>query len=283
MPKDSNQLLLTNLQHSLASDYTFNLVLADFTTTFQKLGCGSEDLARSVALYVISQILRAKKLADAEKAIKSYFNHTVFAGNKKIFDLIATGLATRVSIIVDEVKPHLQAAVGPVLDYGCGDGRVAQTLHDQLHVVVQGIDVRNFKAAGVSIPLKKFAGGKVPVKGNFYEYAVMTNVMHHELNNEKIIKELSRIVAKKLVIIETVPEANTAVQAKKDWGRMLLNDTLWNRFFNYADIPVPGTYETPAGWIKRFKKYGWQVAVSEDLGIDQPTIQDRHHLLVFTK
>lgn len=84
-------------------------------------------------------------------------------------------------------------------------------------------------------------------------------------------------------IIETVPEANTDEEAKADWGRMLLNDTLWNRFFNYANIPVPGTYGTPFTWINRFEKYGWKRTYSKDLGFDQPTIQDRHHLMVFVK
>ena len=112
---------------------------------------------------------------------------------------------------------------------------------------------------------------------------MLTNVIHHEKDNEKILKELNRIVKSKLVIIETVPEADTRTAAKKDWGRMLLNDTLWNRFFNYANIPVPGAYEIPSDWVRRFKKYGWKVVISEDLGIDQPTIQDRHHLLVLER
>ena len=111
----------------------------------------------------------------------------------------------------------------------------------------------------------------------------LPNVLHHDPDNERILKDLNDIVTHRLIVIETVPEADSEDDAKKDWGRMLLNDALWNRFFNYANIPVPGTYEIPVNWIKRFEKYGLRCIHSEDLGFDQPTIQDRHHLFVFKK
>lgn len=62
-----------------------------------------------------------------------------------------------------------------------------------------------------------------------------------------------------------------------------MNDYLYNRLFHNADVPVPGTFETPEGWGSRFAKYGWKVKHSENLGEDQKTIKDTHHLLVFEK
>ncbi|MEN9647956.1 MAG: hypothetical protein RLY57_760, partial [Candidatus Parcubacteria bacterium] len=126
-------------------------------------------------------------------------------------------------------------------------------------------------------------GKIVNVVDKHYEAAVLTNVIHHEKINENILKELDRIVARKLVIIETVPVGNTPEEIVLDRERTFANDTLWNRFFNYADIPVPGTYETPEDWIKRFESYGWKTTHSEDLGYDQKSIHDVHHLLVFER
>jgi ubiquinone/menaquinone biosynthesis C-methylase UbiE len=283
MKPSTNQLILENLQRELRDDRIFNYILKDFTTTFMSLGCGNNDVSWGMALYLIAEILRAKKLEDAERSVKNFFDRIKFKGNKTIFGLISEGLEERIEIIFNQIKPHIRSTEGNVIDFGCGDGRVAQLLHDRLGLNIEGVDVRSFRAKGVTISVKKFDGGKVPVRDKYYECALLTNVIHHEESNEKILKELSRIVRNKLVIIETVPEASTRIQAKKDWGRMFLNDTLWNRFFNYADIPVPGKYETPSDWIRRFKKYGWKVVVSEDLGMDQPTIQDRHHLLVFER
>lgn len=277
------KILLKSLKKALLEDRTFTLVLEDFTTTFKRLGAESEDKARFVALFVITQILRADRLTDAEIKIKNFFSDTKFKEGKIVFDLISDGLQVRTDIIFNQIKPYLQGLTGKVIDFGCGSGTVTQQLKDKLSLDIEGVDVRDFRSKNVNIKINIFNGKKVDVGDKTFDCAVLTNVIHHEAKNENVIKELSRIVKNKLVIIETVPEAKTKQEAKKDWGRMLLNDSLWNRFFNYADIPVPGTYEVPEDWVKRFSKYGWKCTTSIDLGIDQPSIQDRHHLFVFER
>lgn len=283
MEIEANRVIFANLHKSLRDDATFGLVLKDFTTTFLRLGCQSEEKARSISLYIVTEILRARTLTDAEKRIKHFFENTKLKGSKTVFNLIAGGLQGRIEIIFHQLKPYLEGVKGNVLDFGCGDARISQMFYKKLSLAIEGVDVRNFKAKNVTVPVKMFSGGKVPVDDKYYECAILTNVIHHEKDNEKVLKELSRVVKNKLVIIETVPEATTTLQAKKDWGRVFCNDVLWNRFFNYANIPVPGTYEIPTSWTRRFKKYGWKVSVSKDLGIDQPTVQARHHLLILER
>jgi hypothetical protein len=251
-----NQQLLSDLQTFAKDPITFDKVFADFSKTFERLGASALE-ARVFSLYVLSSILRAGSMEEAEQYIKAFFETEKIQG-KTIFEMIIQGLQERFEIIFLQVHPYLIGITGKVIDYG-------------------------FRSPQVTVPVKIFDGFFVPVEDNYYTCAVLTNVIHHEKENEKVLQELSRIVSQKLVIIETVPEADDAETAKKDWGRMILNDTLWNRFFNYADIPVPGTYETPSDWIQRLEKYGWKCTHSEDLGFDQPTIQDRHHLLVFEK
>jgi SAM-dependent methyltransferase len=204
------------------------------------------------------------------------------SGGQNVFQLIQAGLEQRFEIIIRQLHPHI-SDLGKTIDYGCGSGTLSQMLSDRYGIDIEGVDVRDFRAETVSIPVILFDGYRVPVADKHYDSAILTNVIHHEIENEKILEELDRIVQKKLVIIETVPEAVDEASAKKDWGRMIMNDALWNRFFNYANIPVPGTYEIPANWIKRFEKYGWECTHSKDLGFDQPTIQDRHHQFVFQR
>lgn len=97
------------------------------------------------------------------------------------------------------------------------------------------------------------------------------------------MSELNRVVSHKLIVIETVSVGKTLEQIALDYERTFANDVLWCRFLNYDDIPVPGTYDTPKDWIKRFERYGWKTTHSEDLGFDQETIHDIHHLFIFER
>ena len=278
---ENNIKLIKDLQISVSDKSTRDKVLSDFSKTFERLGADKIGSLKFTE-FVLAAIEKASTIEDAENLIKSYFEAEKIGG-KTVFDTIQQGLKTRYNIIFNQLKPFLGGLKGKVIDYGCGSGMIAQMINDYLGLHIEGVDVRDFRASEVSVPVKVFDGYKVQVADKAYECAILTNVLHHEFENEKILSELDRIVSRRLVIIETVPEADDDNGAKQDWGRMILNDALWNRFFNYANIPVPGTYETPYTWIKRFEKYGWKCTHSEDLGFDQPTIQDRHHLMVFER
>ena len=256
-------------------------ILNDYTFTFHELGL-EEKLAKEVAVKVISYIKESKTLEETENKVKELFK------SNNIFELINSGLDHRVNKIIEQMKPYLVDIKGKVFDYGMGAGEVTQKMKDELGLDVEGGDVRDFRSSHVNVPFVLLSapdatGRIVRISDKFYEAAVLTNVIHHEKVNEIILKELDRIVSRKLVIIETVPVGNTPEEIVLDHERTFANDVLWNRFFNYADIPVPGTYETPDGWIKRFESYGWKVTHSENLGYDQKTIHDVHHLLVFER
>ncbi len=277
---DSNRKLLQALHGSLATDEAKEKIKKDFSKTFTSLGV-PHDASEGLAISVLAYIMAAKTLEQAEQTVRVLFEECHY-DSKTVFAMIQDGLQQRFEIIYDQIEPFMKNA-GFTLDYGCGSGILTQMLNDRLSLDIEGCDVRDFKHDSVTVTVKRMNGCSVHVPDKYYDCAVLTNVIHHEAENEKILQELDRIVSDKLVIIETVPEGATEEDAKKDWGRMLLNDALWNRFFNYADIPVPGTYETPDNWIRRFAKYGWRCTRTKDLGFDQPTIQDRHHLLVFER
>ena len=122
----------------------------------------------------------------------------------------------------------------------------------------------------------------------------MTNVAHHEPENQLVLAELARIIRPggRLIVIETVPEDKTEEALEITF----LNDYFYNRILHCADIAVPGTYETLEGWIGRFDDVGFELDLLEDvddpllresnpfpLGYDQPTIRDLHALYVFRR
>ena len=275
-----NTILMSELKRVASDTTTHNKAQENFITTFDRLGMGSK--AEDLSLLLLSTIRDTDTIEEAERKIRSCFEQTGATNGRTVFELIQGGLDGRFELMFSQLQPHLKG-VRHAIDYGCGSGVLTQMLHDRLGMKMEGVDVRDFRAKKVTVPVRQFDGYQVPVADGHYQCAVLTNVIHHEVKNERLLAELDRIAANKLVIIETVPEAVTDEEAKADWGRMLLNDALWNRFFNYANIPCPGTYETPTGWIRRIEQYGWQLVHSQDLGFDQPTIQDRHHLLVFER
>ncbi len=273
-----NLLLLSNLKKSVSDPVTFAKATNNFITTFTRLNIGSQ--AEKLASYIFKVILEAGTIEEAERKVRVRFNETRTDDGKKVSEMIEAGLNERFKLMFSQLQPHLKG-IDNMIDYGCGSGTLTQMIHDRLGMQIEGVDIRDFRARHVTVPVRHFDGRTVRVEDNHYQGAVLTNVIHHEARNECILEELTRIAKFRLVIIETVPEGSSTEDTQADWGRMLLNDALWNRFFNRANIPCPGTYETPAGWQRRLGEFGWHLSHSEDLGFDQPTIQDRHHLLVF--
>ena len=275
---------MQNLKRVLSDGPTLQAIHKDFTLTFKNLGC-DEVSASALAADVNCIIMNSATIEDAENEVRKLFTETMVAtpsGMLPLYKKVEIGLVLRVHVIYEQVIPYLKD-ISTVLDYGCGSGMLAEMIKRNLRLNVTGLDIRNFLAEGVSIPFHFLSRGDTAESIGMYDCVVATNVLHHDEDNEYLIQDLTKVATRRLVIIETVSETDTPEVAEKDWGRMFANDVLWNRFFNSADIPVPGTYEIPSNWIKRFERYGWKCIHSEDLGIDQPTIQDRHHLLVFEK
>ncbi len=274
---DKGILIKEKLRNALLNQSTREKCSQDFTFVFGKVGL-NDAKSKELTEEIINEMTKDNSMKETEENVFSIFKST-YVNDRPFLEALKGGFRGRESIIVGQISPFLSGIKGKVLDFGAGSGEIAQSLHDQFNLDIEAVDVTNFKTAHVTIPFLIYDGKNVPVEDNYYEASVMTNVAHHEADNENILKELNRIVKSKLVIIETVP----GNESKEEWQRTFVNDTLWNRFFNYADIPVPGTYESASGWIERFSKYGWKLSQSIDLGYDQPTVRDLHHLLVFER
>lgn len=278
------EIMKDRIEAALNNPEIRSKVESDFAYTFSKLGLASEEASR-LKNTVIEKLLSDDALEVTEKEVLGIFEKIAVKaddGPELLIEVLHQKLAGRAELIHQQIENYFQDINGKVVDYGAGDGQVTQKLHDD-GLDIEGYDVRSYPAEDVTVPIKEFDGGHVPAQDGYYQAALMTNVAHHEKDNEKIIQELTRIVSDKLVVIETVPTGETAEEVEQDRERTFMNDYLYNRLFHNADIPVPGTYETPQGWVNRFARYGWRVTHSQDLGFDQPTIRDVHHLLVFEK
>lgn len=279
------QIIRERIRSSLEEEETREKVADDFSYTFGQLGLSPEQ-ANKLCSDIFTSLESDKSLPEVENEILNIFENIKLKADEKeqnLIEILHEKLENRAKIIASQVTPHPRDIREKTIDYGAGDGQVTQILHDRLGLDIEGVDVRLYKAPNVTVPIKLFDGSHAEVEDGAYEAGLLTNVLHHEKNNEKILDELDRIVRRKVVILETVPVGEIEDDMEKDKNRTFMNDYLYNRLFHNADVPVAGTYETPKKWIDRFTQHGWKLNNEEDLGFDQPTIKDRHYLFVFEK
>jgi ubiquinone/menaquinone biosynthesis C-methylase UbiE len=273
------------IEKALTNSETRAKVQADFIYTFQKLGLPDAE-AQELCNEIFVELLSSRTLDVIENdVLRDFESIKISAGAEKhsLIQVLHEQLKNRAEIIFFQIKEHLKGIKGKVVDYGAGDGQVTQMLKDRSGLDIEGFDVRPYPTPGLTVRMDVFDGSRLPVPDGAYEAAVLTNVLHHEKDNEKILNELDRVVTKRLVILETVPVGKSEQDMEKDKDRTFMNDYLYNRLFHNADVPVPGTFETPNRWKERLHEHGWEYRYQEDLGFDQPTIKDRHYLLVFER
>lgn len=266
------------LKAALADNFTRAAAQADFARAFHLVG-QSPQAADDLAVHIFASLDTGQSEASIYTMLASQR-----IGATPLLHAIDAQLYDRANTIFRQVHPHFQCVRGPVLDFGAGDGQVTQRLADAGHDIT-GLDVRAYRRPDINVRIEIYDGHNIRFGNKRFNAALATNVLHHAADNETCIAELSRVVRDRLVIIETVPVGTTPDAIEKDRLRTFMNDYFYNRLLHDPkfDVPVPGTYETPQGWIDRFARYGWRNTVSQNLGVDIPVIQDTHHLLVFER
>lgn len=285
MQKEELHIMKERIKHSLENKITKTKVANDFSYIFEQLGLSSEK-AKQLCDNIFTLLLSDKLLPDIEKEILHIFeNIKIQVGDKEtnLIKILHEKMIDRVKIITSQVTQYFEDVSGKAIDYGAGDGQITQELHDNLDLDIEGVDIRLYKNQNVTVPITLLNKSNVEVADKTYEAALLTNVLHHERDNEKILDELDRIVRRKLVIIETVPVGETEEAMEQDKDRTFMNDYLHNRLFHNDDVPVPGSYETPKKWVNRFAQHGWKLISEKDLEFDQPIFRIRHYLFIFER
>lgn len=273
-----NIILKKRLEDALSNREILENIITDYSIVFQNIWLNNEE---SLKLAIdITDIMKDNiTLEKSEEKVLKIFN-SINIDWKTFFESLKVKLKNRTNIIVPQLSPCLRWIEWKVIDYWAWSWLNAQWLNDELGLDIECIDIRDFKHPSVKLPIKILdENSKVPAIDNYYQAWYITNVLHHEKENEKILIELTRLISNRLIVIETVPNDDT----KEEIERTFCNDVLWNRYFNYANIPVPWTFERPNSWIKRFEELWWKLKYQENLWYDQPTIRDIHHLFVFEK
>lgn len=258
----------------------------DLTDTLVQIGLPQDGDSWLVS-WMLSSLELSKDLEYTEHIIHSHLRRMTVNG-EPMLHVVEKMLAGRAQLIFEQVRGFFTGN-NRILDMGCGDGQVTNLLSRYISLQVEGYDVKDYVLPGMMADKFGTYDGKVlPVENGRYDEALMTNVAHHSSDNAQLLRELSRVIRPGglLVVIETVPTKDDPVE----FERTFISDYVYNRLFHTADVPVPGTYETAEGWVKRFKEVGFELlSYGPDcvnpahLGYDQPLIKDWHVLYAFRK
>ncbi len=273
----------TRLQAALTKNpRVHELAYQDLMNTFMRLHLQGK--ASPTVRHIMKTLAESEDLLATETDLTEFLGEIIVDG-QGLLDVIKKAMANRAQIIYDQVG-HFFKPEQLIIDWGCGDGQVTDLLHQHGCRNIIGYDIRRFPAPGIQVSIRQFDGQNIPIENGAFDAGLMTNVAHHEANNGRILHELARVIKTggRLVVIETVPINKDPDQ----FERTFVGDYVWNRIFHTADIPVPGTYETEEGWVRRFKEVGFELEELDEvnplpLGYDQPTIRDWHTRLVFRR
>lgn len=191
---------------------------------------------------------------------------------------------------IDEQIWHMIPINKTWVDYWTWHGEIAKLMQEKYWWDILAIDVVDYRVEWAKqIPFEQFDGWTIPSNKKF-EYWVLTNVAHHELNNEKIIEELSRKVRETLIVIETVPNLDLwkfserifrkhLPEAKTDLSKQILKKYL-------KEIKFDNTLEDEASernirnaWLRNHANDWWRNRMITDPKIQVPVPWTYEHWL----
>jgi ubiquinone/menaquinone biosynthesis C-methylase UbiE len=224
---------------------------------------------------------------------------------EKVTQKIPEKLYARAAIIYSQIEPYLLE--GDVLDYGCGDGQVAELIAKNKRQQVTITDVYehpHIKETGLKFVLFK-QEAKTPFGNDEFDNTLVVTVFHHCSDPIESIKDVQRVTRKsgRVIVIESVYGVDgkelspamhkktgeyLALSAEQQRKINIFFDHFYNRVLHYSKesntkVNVPFNFNTPTDWEKVFAKYGLKQERLIQLGLDQPTVPEYHTLHILRK
>ncbi len=149
--------------------------------------------------------------------------------------------ASRLRELVRCITPHLGEG-DCVLDVGCGSGALGKAILDSPlcppDVSLEGIE--RVKRGGEPIKVLAYDGKTIPHPNNTYDVVILSDVLHHEPNPERLLGECIR-VSRRLVLLKDVQ-----LKGPLAWLRVSFLD--WAANDPYG-VPCLYRYNTPKQWV----------------------------------
>lgn len=139
-----------------------------------------------------------------------------------------------------------------ILDLGCGSGIFAQKMREIVGADVLGIDIVDKRI--LKIPFQIYDGRKIPFLDNYFDWVIISFVLHHTQDPVEILKEAKR-VGKKIIIFEDMAEG---IFGKI---RSFLHLLSWNLFFGKGSR---FNFLGEKDWERIFEKLNLKLAEKKD-------------------
>ena len=221
-----------------------------------------------------------------------------------VVDAIPEKLIERAEIIHEQIKKYLKD--GLVLDFGCGDARLAQLIAKDGNEVQLADVYENPNVAKTGLPFELLEQGKdIPFEDNKFDNTLLLTVFHHSDDPIQLMKETKRVTKPggRVIVIESVYDVDgkelSEDERKKSEEYLALSpeqqrrvniffDHFYNRVIHNSDDPskkvnVPFNFNTPEEWKKLFDEQDLKQEEVVHLGPDQPTVPEYHTLHVLKK
>lgn len=158
-----------------------------------------------------------------------------------------------------------------VLDLGAGNCQIALALNHKYSLNVTPIDIVNNNKT--SLKLIVYDGKNIPFENNHFDASYVIFVLHHVDSKIELLKEISRVTQKTMIIIEDTPKNKFE---KFSWW---IFDHLINIFhkshFSHAC--------TDSQWEEVFNQLGLKIIHKENFRTDFVLWSYQHTLFVLEK
>jgi SAM-dependent methyltransferase len=152
----------------------------------------------------------------------------------------------------------LMPASASILDVGCGSGLISWNLQ-QLSPGRQftGIDVVERDAC--MIPYQIYDGDALPFTPASFDYVMFVDVIHHEINAERLLAQAKRIARQGIILKDHYCES------RLDYYTLALMDWFGNAQYG---VPLPNSYKSVREWRELFGRLGiHEIRTVTDIGL----------------
>jgi SAM-dependent methyltransferase len=132
------------------------------------------------------------------------------------------------------------------LDVGCGSGELAvciQNKRPDIHLT--GVDV--FVRKNTAIKVLEFDGLHLPFPDKCFDFVMISDVLHHTLHPEELIKECSRVARSYIFIKDHISDS------KWDYSVLSFMDWVGNRGY---EVVLPYNYLSTKTWNEIYRRTG---------------------------
>jgi SAM-dependent methyltransferase len=160
----------------------------------------------------------------------------------------STVLFRRIAVLRDRIAPLIPEGAY-LLDVGCGDGLLSQTLAEaRSDIRLEGVDVK--AREGAPIPIRAFDGTRLPYEDGSFDAVLFVDVLHHAVDPDALLREACR-VTRRVVLV-------------KDHTRNGLLAGVTLRFMDWVGnahrgVALPYNYLTRREWMDTLERVGLRI------------------------